>query len=81
MSVIVITGASSGIGATLARQLGRRGDRVVLAARRETELQRLADEIENGAIAALWHGRPGLQTRGSAEGAFKRLRRGALHLR
>src|SRR5438067_6700479 len=42
---IVITGASSGIGAALARQLGRRGDRVVLAARRQTELRRLADEI------------------------------------
>jgi short-subunit dehydrogenase len=50
---VVITGASSGIGAALARQLGRRGDRVVLAARRETELRRLADEIGNGAIAVV----------------------------
>jgi len=47
---IVITGASSGIGAALARQLGRRGDRVVLAARRQTELRRLADEIGTKAV-------------------------------
>jgi short-subunit dehydrogenase len=47
---VVITGASSGIGAALARQLGARGDRVVLAARRETELRRLADEIGAGAL-------------------------------
>ena len=36
--VIVITGASSGIGAALAKQLGSEGHRLVLAARRETEL-------------------------------------------
>jgi short-subunit dehydrogenase len=35
---VVITGASGGIGAELAVQLGRRGDRLVLAARREVEL-------------------------------------------
>lgn len=53
MSVIVITGASSGIGAALARQLGARGDRVVLAARREPELRRLADEIGNQALTVV----------------------------
>jgi short-subunit dehydrogenase len=36
--VIVITGASSGIGAELARQLGAQGHRLALAARREQEL-------------------------------------------
>jgi short-subunit dehydrogenase len=50
MPVIVITGASSGIGAALARQLGARGDRVVLAARRQAELGRLTDQIGKDAL-------------------------------
>jgi short-subunit dehydrogenase len=40
--VVVITGASSGIGAELARQLGRRGDALVLAARSEEALHEVA---------------------------------------
>ena len=40
--VIVITGASAGIGAALAAVLGSRGHRLVLAARRGPELQRAA---------------------------------------
>ena len=36
--VVVITGASSGIGAALAKLIGRRGGRPVLCARREQEL-------------------------------------------
>ncbi len=40
--VIVITGASSGIGAALARQLGSAGHSLVLAARREKELREVA---------------------------------------
>jgi short-subunit dehydrogenase len=43
--VVVITGASSGIGAELARQLGARGDKVVLAARRESQLYQVAEGI------------------------------------
>jgi len=42
--MIVITGASAGIGAALARQLAGRGDRVVLAARRAQELEKVAQE-------------------------------------
>jgi NADP-dependent 3-hydroxy acid dehydrogenase YdfG len=40
--VIVITGASSGIGASLARQLGTEGHKLVLGARREKELNAVA---------------------------------------
>ena len=46
--VIAITGASAGIGAETARRLARRGDRIVLAARREQALSQLATEIEAG---------------------------------
>jgi NAD(P)-dependent dehydrogenase (short-subunit alcohol dehydrogenase family) len=41
----IVVGASSGIGAALARRLGRAGCRVALVARREAELTRLAEEI------------------------------------
>lgn len=43
--VIIITGASSGIGAATARLLAARGAKVVLGARREKELKQLSEEI------------------------------------
>ena len=46
---IVITGASAGIGAALARHLGRQGHQLVLAARREPELERVAAECGTAA--------------------------------
>src|SRR5687767_5283220 len=50
--VIVITGASSGIGLTTARMAAERGARVVLASRNEDALRKLANEInESGADA------------------------------
>ncbi len=52
-SVVVITGASSGIGAALAERLGREGARLVLAARREGELSRVARRIDETGTRAL----------------------------
>lgn len=45
--VAIVTGASSGIGAATARELARQGARVVLAARREDELNARVLEIKN----------------------------------
>lgn len=47
----MVTGASSGIGAALARQLGKRGERVVLGARREDLLRKVAAESGPDALA------------------------------
>jgi len=41
----IVTGASTGLGAELARQLARRGMRVALVARREAELEKVAAGI------------------------------------
>jgi NADP-dependent 3-hydroxy acid dehydrogenase YdfG len=50
--VMVITGASTGIGAATARRATEFGYRVVLAARSEDKLQALAGELGEGALAA-----------------------------
>jgi uncharacterized protein len=46
-STIFITGASSGIGADLARQLAERGYNVTLSARRRERLEELVDELRD----------------------------------
>lgn len=52
--VVLITGASSGIGRALALEHASRGDNVVLFARREAELQSLAKECEKFGVKALF---------------------------
>ena len=52
--VVLITGASSGIGAGIARELGKAGAKLMLGARRVDRLEDLAAEIrQNGGTAAI----------------------------
>lgn len=44
--VVVITGASSGMGEATAKLLAKDGDKLVLGARRENRLQEIAKDIE-----------------------------------
>lgn len=52
--VIVITGASSGIGLATARLAARKGARVVLASRNEEDLQKITDGINNDDGSAIY---------------------------
>ena len=53
--VVIITGASSGIGEATARLLASKGAKLVLGARREDKLQKLADEIVQAGGEAVYH--------------------------
>jgi NAD(P)-dependent dehydrogenase (short-subunit alcohol dehydrogenase family) len=53
--VAVVTGASAGIGASLAEDLGRAGVKLVVAARRKERLEQLAERIESAGGECLAH--------------------------
>lgn len=52
--IVIITGASSGIGEATARLLASKGARVVLGARREDKLERIAKEIRQSGGHAVY---------------------------
>src|SRR5437868_1396624 len=52
--VVIITGASSGIGEATAKLLASKGAKVVLGARREDKLKQIADKIKNGGGQAVY---------------------------
>lgn len=52
--VVIVTGASSGIGEATARLLASNGARVVLGARREAQLKRLAADSQSAGGQAVY---------------------------
>jgi NADP-dependent 3-hydroxy acid dehydrogenase YdfG len=52
--VVIITGASSGIGEATAKLLASKGAKVVLGARREHQLKQLVDEIQKAGGQAIY---------------------------
>ncbi|MCH2456368.1 MAG: SDR family oxidoreductase, partial [Idiomarina sp.] len=52
--VVVITGASSGLGEATAKMLAEKGAKLVLGARREERLKQLVDDIKNSGGEAIY---------------------------
>jgi len=61
--IVLITGASAGLGAEFARQLSKRGQRLVLAARRKERLDALAAEVGNARTIEIDLSEPGAAAR------------------
>jgi uncharacterized protein len=76
----LVTGASSGIGAEFARLLAERGYPVMLVARREENLRRLAAEIEANHGVAARIAVSDLSLPGAAEGLWEEVEREGLRV-
>ena len=61
--IVLITGASAGLGAEFARQLSKRGQRLVLAARRKDRLDALAAEVGDARTVEIDLSAPGAAAR------------------
>lgn len=59
MKTALVTGASSGIGYELSKLFGRDGYKVILVARREEELKKLAEKLPNSQVIAMDISKPG----------------------
>jgi NAD(P)-dependent dehydrogenase (short-subunit alcohol dehydrogenase family) len=74
-AVVVLTGASSGIGRAAALSFARCGSRLVLAARSPEPLEAVAAECGNGALAVVTDVRDEAAVRALAERAVERFGR------
>lgn len=70
---ILVTGASSGIGAAMARLFAREGARLVLCARRQERLERMAEEIRAAHDADVLVHAIDVRDRKAVEGLLQRL--------
>ena len=73
--VVVITGASGGIGAAAARLIAQQGDTVALVARRKDALDRVATDCGAAALALPADVTDRAQVRGVVQDTIKRLGR------
>ena len=79
-STVLITGASSGIGTELARQLGARGHNLVLVARRKDRLETLAQEIGKASGVEVDVRKADLSVQAQRTRLIKALRDGERHI-
>ena len=73
-SAVLVTGASSGIGAEIARLLAKKNHPLVLVARRKESLDRLAEEIRQSSGVKVWVIPQDLSISGSAPDLYAKVK-------